>query len=225
MSKAHKIVIVGGGISGLITACLLAKDGIDVVLLEKNGSCGGLVTSFTQEGFIFDAGIRAIENAGMMLPMLKELEIDLPFLPSKVSLGIEHEVIDAVSDDSINDYESLLKHTYPESIEDVENVIRVIKDFNEYMKVLFGDQSPFYKDLKKDRRYFLTTFFPWMIKFLRTGMAVMRMRKPVEEYLHTIMTNDSLFDIISQHFFKNTPAFFAMSYFSLYTDYTIQKEA
>ncbi len=149
MSKAHKIVIVGGGISGLITACLLAKDGIDVVLLEKNGSCGGLVTSFTQEGFIFDAGIRAIENAGMMLPMLKELEIDLPFLPSKVSLGIEHEVIDAVSDDSINDYESLLKHTYPESIEDVENVIRVIKDFNEYMKVLFGDQSPFYKDLKK----------------------------------------------------------------------------
>ena len=223
MPKAHKIVIVGGGMSGLITACLLAKDGIDVVLLEKNNSCGGLVTSFTQEGFVFDAGIRAIENAGMMLPMLKELEIDLPFLPSKVSLGIEHEVIDAVSDDSINDYESLLKHTYPESIEEVENVISVIKDFNEYMKVLFGDQSPFYKDRKKDRRYFFTTFFPWMIKFLRTGMAVMRMRKPVEEYLHTIMTNDSLFDIISQHFFKNTPAFFAMSYFSLYTDYYYPK--
>ena len=176
MSKAHKIVIVGGGISGLITACLLAKDGVDVVLLEKNDSCGGLVTSFTQEGFVFDAGIRAIENAGMMLPMLKELEIDLPFLPSKVSLGIENEVIDAVCDESINDYEVLLKHTYPESIMDVENVISVIKDFNEYMKVLFGDQSPFYKDRKKDRKYFLTTFFPWVGKFLKTGLAVMRMR-------------------------------------------------
>ena len=223
MSKAHKIVIVGGGISGLISACLLAKGGVDVVLLEKNDSCGGLVSSFSQEGFIFDAGIRAIENAGMMLPMLKELEIDLPFLPSKVSLGIEHEVIDAVSDESINDYELLLKNTYPQSKKDVERVISVIKDFNEYMKVLFGDQSPFYKDRKKDKKYFLTTFFPWIVKFLRTGLAVMKMRQPVEEYLHSIMSNESLFDIISQHFFKNTPAFFAMSYFSLYTDYYYPK--
>lgn len=42
---------------------------------------------------------------------------------------------------------------------------------------------------------------------------------PVEEYLETIVKNPSLRDNISQHFFKNTPAFFALSYFSLYLDY------
>ncbi len=42
---------------------------------------------------------------------------------------------------------------------------------------------------------------------------------PVEEYLATMVKNPSLRDIISQHFFRNTPAFFAMSYFSLYLDY------
>ena len=42
---------------------------------------------------------------------------------------------------------------------------------------------------------------------------------PVEEYLGVFVKNRSLRDIISQHFFKNTPAFFAMSYFSLYLDY------
>ena len=31
--------------------------------------------------------------------------------------------------------------------------------------------------------------------------------------------NSSLRDIIGQHFFKQTPAFFAMSYFSVYRDY------
>ena len=42
---------------------------------------------------------------------------------------------------------------------------------------------------------------------------------PVEEYLEGMVQNASLRDIISQHFFKNTPTFFAMSYFSLYLDY------
>jgi phytoene dehydrogenase-like protein len=45
------------------------------------------------------------------------------------------------------------------------------------------------------------------------------MNVPVEPYLKKIVKNSSLRDIISQHFFKNTPAFFALSYFSLYLDY------
>ena len=46
---------------------------------------------------------------------------------------------------------------------------------------------------------------------------------PIEDYLGKIVKNPSLRDIISQHFFKNTPAFFAMSYFSLYLDYFYPK--
>lgn len=42
---------------------------------------------------------------------------------------------------------------------------------------------------------------------------------PVEDYLKTIVKNPSLRDMIAQHFFKNTPTFFALSYFTLYLDY------
>jgi phytoene dehydrogenase-like protein len=49
------------------------------------------------------------------------------------------------------------------------------------------------------------------------------MNMPVEEYLATVVKNTSLRDIISQHFFKNTPSFFALSYFSLYLDYFYPK--
>jgi len=219
----EKIVVVGGGISGLISATLLAKKGIKVTLIEKNEVCGGLVNSFNKDGFIFDVGIRAIENAGMIIPMINELGIDLDLLQSKVSLGIENEVIHTEKEDSINDYELLLEHMYPESTDDVKKVIQVIKDFNVYMKVLFGDESPFYKDKKKDRKYYFTTFFGWLFKFMKTGIAITKMKNPVEDFLHNLISNDSLFDIISQHFFKKTPAFFAMSYFSLYSDYYYPK--
>jgi phytoene dehydrogenase-like protein len=49
------------------------------------------------------------------------------------------------------------------------------------------------------------------------------MQYPVEEYLAKTIKNQSLNDIISQHFFKNTPTFFALSYFSLYLDYFYPK--
>lgn len=223
MSDVKRILVVGGGMTGLTTAAYLAKRGVNVTLIEKNPACGGLVNSFLKDGFVFDGGVRAIENAGMVMPMLDELGIDLPMLESKVSLGIEDKVMHAVGDESIRDYEALLKETYPESTEDVDKVIRVIKDFNTYMKVLFGDESPFYKDPKRNKTYYITTFIPWLFKFLVTGAAIMKMQIPVEDFLHKLIKDQSLFDMISQHFFKKTPAFFAMSYFSLYSDYYYPK--
>jgi phytoene dehydrogenase-like protein len=223
MPDHHKIIIVGAGITGLTAATSLAMRGHTVLLLEKNATCGGLVNSFTREGFLFDGGIRAVENAGMIKPMLKELEIDLPLLPSNVSLGIEDKIINANSSDSLGAYENLLKELYPESSADVEKVIKVIAKFDVYMQVLFGSDSPFFKDAKRDIRYYLSTFIIWCIRFLATGAAIMRMRMPMEKFLDQLLENRSLNDIISQHFFKKTPAFFAMSYFSLYPDYYYPK--
>jgi phytoene dehydrogenase-like protein len=159
----------------------------------------------------------------MVKPMLKELEIDLALFPSKVSLGIEDKIICADSKESLAAYEHMLKELYPQSIEDVEKVIKVIAQFDVYMQVLFGSDSPFFKDAKRDIRYYFSTFIIWAIRFLATGAAIMRMRMPMEQFLHKLIADDSLRDIISQHFFKKTPAFFAMSYFSLYPDYYYPK--
>jgi phytoene dehydrogenase-like protein len=97
MAEHRDIIIVGAGISGLTAATSLAMRGHSVLLLEKGKVPGGLVNSFTREGFLFDGGVRALENAGMLKPMLQELEIDLPLLPSNVSLGVEDTIINANS--------------------------------------------------------------------------------------------------------------------------------
>ncbi|MEV8144163.1 phytoene desaturase family protein [Specibacter sp. NPDC078709] len=53
---AQKAVVIGGGISGLATAALLAKDGHSVTILEKEAQLGGRAGRFERDGFSFDTG-------------------------------------------------------------------------------------------------------------------------------------------------------------------------
>ena len=45
------------------------------------------------------------------------------------------------------------------------------------------------------------------------------MQVPVLDFLRRFTSNQSLLDLIAQHFFQSTPAYFALSYFKLYLDY------
>jgi len=215
----YNTIVVGGGIAGLTSAAYLSTKGQKVLLFEKNKECGGLVNSFTRDGFHFDAGVRALEDAGIILPMLKELGIDLEIVKSPVSLGIENEILNIEDLESLEKYRELLKKFYPESEQEIDEVIRNIRRIMKHMDVLYGIENPVFKDLKHDREFILKKLLPWLPRFLLTIRKINRMNMPVEDYLASIVKNSSLRDIISQHFFKNTPTFFAMSYFSLYLDY------
>jgi phytoene dehydrogenase-like protein len=92
-----------------------------------------------------------------------------------------------------------------------------------HMDVLYGIENPVFKNLKRDRTFVFKKLLPWLPKFIFTVGKINRLNMPVEDYLEIFVKNPSLRDIISQHFFKRTPAFFAMSYFSLYLDYFYPK--
>jgi 1-hydroxy-2-isopentenylcarotenoid 3,4-desaturase len=51
-----RVVVIGGGIAGLASAALLARDGHEVVLLEKQPATGGRAGSWESDGFRFDTG-------------------------------------------------------------------------------------------------------------------------------------------------------------------------
>lgn len=51
-----RIVVIGGGVTGLATACLLAGDGHRVTVLERHDELGGRAGSWEQDGFTFDTG-------------------------------------------------------------------------------------------------------------------------------------------------------------------------
>jgi all-trans-retinol 13,14-reductase len=217
--KKYHSVVIGGGMAGLTCAAYLAKADRSVLLIEKNRECGGLVNSFSRDGFQFETGIRALENAGIIFPMLKELGIELDVVKSPVSVGVENEILHIEDISSLTEYRYLLKKIYPESEAEIDHVIKIIRKVMKYMDVLYGIENPNFKDLRHDRNYLFKELLPWLPKFLLTIGKINRMNMPVEPYLEKIIKNPSLRDIISQHFFKNTPTFFALSYFSLYLDY------
>jgi phytoene dehydrogenase-like protein len=151
--------------------------------------------------------------------MLKELDIHLDVVKSHVSVGVEHEILHIEDLGSLDDYRNMLKRIYPGSEAEIDAVLKLIRKVMKQMDVLYGVENPNFKDLKRDKAYLFKELLPWLPKFLRTIAKINRMQMPVEPYLEQLISNPSLRDIISQHFFKHTPTFFALSYFSLYLDY------
>jgi all-trans-retinol 13,14-reductase len=222
-NNKRKIVIVGAGISGLTAAAYLSREGCNVLLIEKSDKCGGLLNSFDREGFVFDVGARSIENSGVIRPMLNNLGIELELLESPVSIGIEDKIIDILSIEQLYDYRQLLEHLYPESKEDIDKIIGSIKAILKDMEILYGIDNPFLLNLKDNKVFLIKELLPWFLKFIFTIRRINQMQEPVESFLERISSNKSLVDIISQHFFKNTPVFFALGYFYVYTDYLYPK--
>jgi len=72
-----KIVVLGGGISGLTTAYLLHKDGLDVTVLEKKNEVGGSMESVFENGYLFDRGPNSgLETTPLIGEIVRELGIE-----------------------------------------------------------------------------------------------------------------------------------------------------
>ena len=59
-----KVVIIGSGLGGLSCGVILAKNGYQVVVLEKNSQPGGCLQCFTRRGVQFETGMHFIGSAG-----------------------------------------------------------------------------------------------------------------------------------------------------------------
>lgn len=56
-ANRKKAVVIGGGLGGLMTGALLAKENYKVMVLEKNKTVGGGLQSFKRHGFSFPTGM------------------------------------------------------------------------------------------------------------------------------------------------------------------------
>lgn len=215
----YDTIVVGGGLAGLTAAAYIARSGKSVILFEKEEKTGGLVNSFKRNGYVFDGGIRAIENSGIIFPMLRQLGIDIDMIKSRVSMGIGDSVMRIKDKGSLEEYETFLIGHFPERSDDIRAIIREIRKIMQYMDVLYGIDNPAFLDIKNNPKYLMKTIMPWLIKYMLTIPKIMRLDQPVDEYIRKFTHDQSLTDIIVQHFFQKTPTFFALSYFSLYLDY------
>ncbi|MGL5541391.1 MAG: phytoene desaturase family protein [Erysipelotrichaceae bacterium] len=116
----------------------------------------------------------------------------------------------------------LAKH-FPNDVAAVDRIMKDVRQNMKYMDLLYGVDNPILFDLKENKEYVLHTMLPWVMRYLPKAHKVGKPTMPIDEYLKTLTNNQVLVDMIAQHFFKKSPAFFSLSYFSLYLDYRYPK--
>ena len=62
--KGKQVVVIGTGIGGASVSALLAREGADVTVLERNTYPGGKAASFERDGFIYDTGVHWLARGG-----------------------------------------------------------------------------------------------------------------------------------------------------------------
>lgn len=76
----YDVIVVGGGISGLLSAMTLSKHGKKVLLLEKQSKVGGNCNSYMVDGFQVDTGVHSITHL-QTGPLRRLMDIYFDYVP------------------------------------------------------------------------------------------------------------------------------------------------
>ncbi|EAY27492.1 phytoene desaturase family protein [Microscilla marina] len=68
-STHHQAIIVGSGMGALTTACLLAQQGLNCLVLEQNYLPGGCTSSYWRKGFVFESGATTLVGLDPHMPL------------------------------------------------------------------------------------------------------------------------------------------------------------
>jgi phytoene desaturase len=81
-----EVIVIGGGLGGLATACRLAKSGFSVTIVEKNERLGGKVNLIEANGYRFDTGASLLTLPDILQELFNFCERDLTEYLSLVPL-------------------------------------------------------------------------------------------------------------------------------------------
>jgi len=80
----YDVIVIGAGISGLLSGLALSKEGKRVLILEKEGYVGGVCRSYPVEGYLVDTGPHAItrlESGPLRELMKRYFDVVPKFIP------------------------------------------------------------------------------------------------------------------------------------------------
>ncbi len=139
------IVIIGAGLSGLVTGYLLSKYGDRVTLLEHDAHPGGCLQSFYREGIRFDTGFHYVGGLADNNPMhyfFKELDLlSLPWIKQEgqeVHIGQETYTMPCGHEE----FYRTLSDRFPH---EKEGLHRYLETFREITSCPISETMPFWE--------------------------------------------------------------------------------
>ncbi len=85
----EEVLVVGSGISGLSTAYRLKKEGVSVVVYEKDDEIGGNIKTLSEEGYLFELGPQTILADGEILEFFNQIGLK----PLRASPGSKNRYV------------------------------------------------------------------------------------------------------------------------------------
>jgi phytoene dehydrogenase-like protein len=151
--KNFDVIIIGSGIGGLVSGGILTSQGLKTLIIEKNKTPGGYLSSFKRNGFVFDSALDCISGVapgGVIFRVLELLKVDsdIHFLrvnPIRVNIFPDLEI---VVDADIAAYIERLMHLFPKESTAIkkffETADRVYGDLQASMNGLISRHAIFY---------------------------------------------------------------------------------
>ena len=215
------VLIVGGGLGGLCAGAYLSQAGLRVTICEQSDQTGGYFRGFTKDGFYFDTGLKAVENAGMLIPMLRQLGIEdeIRLRWSKCCLAFPDKAFPLASPRDIHDFYTHLADHFPSSRKGLEALLREARRVESWVNVFVTMPNPLFEPMGHVLRRFPSWAARNMAGLLRLRRTGKLMDVALTEHLSRYVSDSALIRILSEFFFAGTPALFGLGYSKMYMDY------
>ena len=129
----YDAVVIGSGVAGLISANLLARQGLSVLLVERHYVVGGYCSTFRRKGYTFDAAShfypllgnrdtitgKLLQDLGVDTGWVKMDPVDHFHFPDGSRFSVPAE---------LDDYMRLLGREFPEEAENLERFFAEVRD-------------------------------------------------------------------------------------------------
>lgn len=168
LGDKYEAIIIGAGIGGLVCGCYLAKAGKKVLIIERRANVGGCCTSFSSNGYTFDAFAHSIGG------LRKNGVFDIVFHDLKLKNRIKihrHDPSDifVTSDykvcfwNDLNQTKDILKSLFPAESSNIDSLL-------EYLAYSKGGSSLELRNL---------TFLDFLKSFIKNKKLISLLSMPV----------------------------------------------
>ena len=162
------VIVIGGGMGGLVSAGLLAKQGKQVLLLERDTKVGGYVSGFMRDDFYFDAAcafVSACTPGAEFYNILTELGVidDLTFIPINTIWNIYPDFDLRINYQDPAAYLEGVKNRFPEMGNAIDAYGALTAELGK--EFVNFEQAPWWKKLV------LPFSFPTLFRYVRKSHA------------------------------------------------------